>query len=168
MLFRSNPLYDSFPDIVQQVMDSYGEATGRHYKLFDYVGAPDAERVLVLMGSGAETVEETVSALVAQGEKVGLLKVRLFRPWSPQALLDQLPDTVKTLAVLDRTKEAGADGEPLYKDVVTSLAMHRGNNMPRVVGGRYGLSSKEFTPAMVRTVLTELEQEAPKIGRAHV
>ena len=113
---RANPFYDAFPQIVQDAMDRFGELTGRHYKLFDYVGAADAERVIVLMGSGAETVHETVDHLLARGEKVGVLKVRLYRPFSPSALLDALPLTATSVAVLDRCKEPGADGEPLYKD----------------------------------------------------
>ncbi|MBZ0069633.1 MAG: pyruvate:ferredoxin (flavodoxin) oxidoreductase, partial [Thiobacillus sp.] len=116
---RVNPFYDAFPQIVQTAMDRFGELTGRHYRLFDYVGAPDAERVIVLMGSGAETVHETVDHLLARGEKVGVLKVRLYRPLAADALLAALPISAKAIAVLDRCKEPGADGEPLYKDVVT-------------------------------------------------
>ncbi|MDP2111317.1 MAG: pyruvate:ferredoxin (flavodoxin) oxidoreductase [Thiobacillus sp.] len=162
---RANPFYDGFPQIVQDVMDRFGELTGRHYRLFDYVGAADAGRVIVLMGSGAETVHETVEHLVASGEKVGVLKVRLYRPFSPGALLDALPPTVKSVAVLDRSKEPGADGEPLYKDMVTALAQAAADGartMPRVIGGRYGLASKEFTPGMVKAVFDELAQAAPK------
>jgi pyruvate-ferredoxin/flavodoxin oxidoreductase len=150
-----NPWFDAFPGIVQQAMERFGAATGRQYKLFDYVGAPDAERVIVLMGSGAETVQETVEHLNRRGEKVGLLKVRLYRPWAPEALLAALPASVRTIAVLDRCKEPGADGEPLFKDVVVALAEDAASEAPRfasppkVVGGRYGLASKEFTPAMV-------------------
>ncbi|MBS1147010.1 MAG: pyruvate:ferredoxin (flavodoxin) oxidoreductase, partial [Proteobacteria bacterium] len=162
---RANPFYDAFPQIVQDAMDHFGELTGRHYKLFDFVGAADAERVIVLMGSGAETVHETVDHLLAHGEKVGVLKVRLYRPFSPSALLDALPPTAKSIAVLDRCKEPGADGEPLYKDVVTALAQAAADGeraMPRVIGGRYGLASKEFTPGMVKAVFDELAQAAPK------
>ena len=150
-----NPWFDAFPGIVQQAMDRFGAATGRQYKLFDYVGAPDAERVIVLMGSGAETVQETVEHLNRRGEKVGLLKVRLYRPWAPEALLAALPASVRTIAVLDRCKEPGADGEPLFKDVVVALAENAASEAPhfasppKVIGGRYGLASKEFTPAMV-------------------
>jgi pyruvate-ferredoxin/flavodoxin oxidoreductase len=150
-----NPWFDAFPGIVQQAMDRFGAATGRHYKLFDYVGAPDAERVIVLMGSGAETVQETVEHMNRRGEKVGLLKVRLYRPWAPEALLAALPASVRAIAVLDRCKEPGADGEPLFKDVVVALAEDaageapRFASLPKVIGGRYGLASKEFTPAMV-------------------
>ena len=150
-----NPWFDAFPGIVQQVMDDFGAATGRRYQLFDYVGAPDAERVIILMGSGAETVQETVEHMNRQGEKVGLLKVRLYRPWAPDALLAALPVTTKAIAVLDRCKEPGADGEPLFKDVLVSLAENAASESPRfatlpkVIGGRYGLASKEFNPAMM-------------------
>ncbi|MEE4659123.1 MAG: pyruvate:ferredoxin (flavodoxin) oxidoreductase [Halieaceae bacterium] len=156
-----NPLYAGFPGIVQQVMDAYAEATGRQYRLFEYSGAADAERVIVMMGSGADTARETVDALTANGEKVGVLAVRLFRPLDGAALAAALPDTVQAVAVLDRTKEPGADGEPLYKDVVTALAESRPGAMPRVCGGRYGLSSKEFTPGMVAAVFEALASEAP-------
>ena len=160
---RANPFYDAFPQIVQDAMERFGDLTGRHYRLFDYVGATDAERVIVLMGSGAETVHETVEHLLARGEKVGVLKVRLYRPFAPAALLDALPHTATSIAVLDRCKEPGADGEPLYKDVVTALAQAAadGRAMPRVIGGRYGLASKEFTPGMVKAVFDELESHAP-------
>ncbi|MBU1396867.1 MAG: pyruvate:ferredoxin (flavodoxin) oxidoreductase, partial [Gammaproteobacteria bacterium] len=162
---RANPYYDAFPQIVQDAMDRFGELTGRHYGLFDYVGAADAERIIVLMGSGAETVHETVEHLVARGEKVGVLKVRLYRPFSSRALLDALPPAAKSVAVLDRCKEPGADGEPLYKDVVTALAQAAADGasaMPRIIGGRYGLASKEFTPGMVKAVFDELAQPAPR------
>ncbi|HKJ76884.1 MAG TPA: 2-oxoacid:acceptor oxidoreductase family protein, partial [Gammaproteobacteria bacterium] len=163
-----NPYYRAMPGIVQQAMDRFGEATGRSYRLFDYVGDEAAERVVVLMGSGAEAAHEAVETLTAGGEKVGVVKVRLYRPFDRRALLDALPASVRAVAVLDRTKEPGADGEPLYKDVVAALAetVAEGNapfkTMPRVVGGRYGLSSKEFTPAMVKAVLDELKAEAPR------
>ena len=162
---RANPFYDAFPQTVQDAMDHFGELTGRHYTLFDYVGAADAERVVVLMGSGAETVHETVEHLNARGEKVGVLKVRLYRPFSSEALLATLPSGAKVIAVLDRCKEPGADGEPLYKDVVTALAQAAADakrTMPRVIGGRYGLASKEFTPGMVKAVFDEMESPAPK------
>ena len=162
---RANPYYDAFPGLVQDAMDRFGELTGRRYKLFDYVGAADAERVVVLMGSGAETVHETVEHLNARGEKVGVLKVRLYRPFAPAALLDALPATAKSIAVLDRCKEPGADGEPLYKDVLTALAQASADAtraMPRVIGGRYGLASKEFTPGMVKAVFDQLARPAPK------
>ena len=163
-----NPYYERFPDTLQAVMDRFAGLTGRRYHLFDYEGAPDAERVLVLMGSGAEAAAETVDHLVQQGEKVGVLRVRLFRPFAGEALAGTLPATTRAVAVLDRTKEPGADGEPLYKDVVTALAQHcaggggRFGGMPRVIGGRYGLSSKEFTPGMIKAVFDELGKEAPR------
>jgi pyruvate-ferredoxin/flavodoxin oxidoreductase len=163
-----NPFYAATPGIVQGMMDKLAARTGRQYHLFDYIGAPDAERVLVLMGSGAEAVQETVDYLVAQGEKIGAIKVRLYRPFSVEHLLAALPATVKAIAVLDRTKEPGSAGEPLYQDVVTALAegLAAGTapfaTMPRVVGGRYGLSSKEFTPAMIAGIYTELSKAQPK------
>jgi pyruvate-ferredoxin/flavodoxin oxidoreductase len=163
-----NPFYSATPQIVQSAMDRFADLTGRHYHLFDYVGAADAERVVVMMGSGAEAAEETVDALVARGEKVGLVKVRLFRPFSVEHLAAALPATVKRIAVLDRTKEPGGAGEPLYQDVVTAVAevFSAGDapfaQMPRIVGGRYGLSSKEFTPAMVKSVFDELAKAQPK------
>jgi pyruvate-ferredoxin/flavodoxin oxidoreductase len=162
-----NSYYQAMPGIVQDVMDQFAKLTGRDYRLFEYVGAADAERVMVLMGSGAETAEETVDYLNRQGEKTGVLKVRLFRPFDPAALLQALPATARAIAVLDRTKEPGADGEPLYKDVVTALAQRdiaeTGFELqPKVIGGRYGLSSKEFTPAMVKAVFDELAAERPK------
>jgi pyruvate-ferredoxin/flavodoxin oxidoreductase len=164
----ANPYYQAMPAIVQGVMDKFGALTGRHYHLFDYLGADDAERVIILMGSGAETAHETVEHLVTMGEKVGLIKVRLYRPFDTEALMAALPPTTRAIAVLDRTKEPGAEGEPLYKDVVTALAQDffgsqsHFDNMPRIIGGRYGLSSKEFTPAMVKAVFDELTNEKPK------
>ncbi|HZR44886.1 MAG TPA: pyruvate:ferredoxin (flavodoxin) oxidoreductase, partial [Ktedonobacteraceae bacterium] len=162
-----NTYYQACPAIVQQTMDRFAALVGRQYHLFDYVGAPDAERVVVLMGSGAETVQTTVDYLVEQGEKVGVVNVRLFRPFSVEHFLQALPPTVKAIAVLDRTKEPGSIGEPLYLDVVTAL--NEGREMsneqglnPRVIGGRYGLSSKEFTPAMVKSIFDELCQSDPK------
>ena len=163
-----NPWFDAFPAVVQQAMDEFAALTGRHYHLFDYVGAPDAERVIVIMGSGADTVEETVAHLNARGDKVGLLKVRLFRPLSAAALLAALPQTVRSLAVLDRCKEPGADGEPLFKDVMVALAEDQADAtprfaaMPKVIGGRYGLGSKEFNPAMVCALFAELQQPLPR------
>ena len=160
---RANPYHDAFPDLVGAAMDRFGELTGRRYRLFEYLGAPDAERVIVLMGSGAETAEETVDHLLARGEKVGIVKVRLFRPFSPSALLAALPRSARAIAVLDRCKEPGSDGEPLYKDVVTALAQAAadgGRPMPRVIGGRYGLASKEFTPGMVKAVFDALRGRA--------
>ncbi|WP_049750257.1 pyruvate:ferredoxin (flavodoxin) oxidoreductase [Thiobacillus denitrificans] len=162
---RANPYYDAFPQHVQDAMDRFATLTGRRYRLFDYVGSADAERVIVLMGSGAESVHETVDHLCARGEKVGVLKVRLYRPLAADALLAALPASVSGIAVLDRTKEPGADGEPLYKDVVTALAQASADGMrtmPRVIGGRYGLASKEFTPGMVKAVFDELGRSSPK------
>ncbi|HWU39159.1 MAG TPA: hypothetical protein VN203_16065, partial [Candidatus Acidoferrum sp.] len=146
-----NPYYLACPTIVQNAMDKFAKTVGRQYRLFDYVGAPDAERVIVLMGSGAEAAHEAVEYLAAQGEKVGVLKVRLYRPFSVEHFVQALPQRVKTIAVLDRTKEPGAAGEPLYVDVITAVheAMAAGAApfaaSPRIIGGRYGLSSKEFT-----------------------
>jgi len=163
-----NPYYLACPEIVQKAMDKFAGIVGRQYHLFDYVGAPDAERVIVLMGSGAETAHETVEYLVAQGEKVGLVKVRLYRPFSARHFVQALPHTVKRIAVLDRTKEPGSAGEPLYQDVVTALSETLASGdaplagFPQVVGGRYGLSSKEFTPAMVKAVFDNLAQDRPK------
>jgi pyruvate-ferredoxin/flavodoxin oxidoreductase len=164
----ANPFYLACPTIVQDVMDRFAKIIGRSYHLFDYVGAPDAERVVVMMGSGVEAAQEAVEHLVEKGEKVGLVKVRLFRPFSVEHFIEVLPPTVKTIAALDRTKEPGAVGEPLYMDVVTSLhesasALEaRFSTLPAVVGGRYGLSSKEFTPAMVKGILDEMSNGKPK------
>lgn len=164
-----NKFYDACPDIVQNTMDKFAKLTGRQYHLFDYYGAPDAKRVIILMGSGAETAEETVEYLTQRmEEKVGIVKVRLYRPFSAKHLLAALPKTVEKIAVLDRTKEPGAFGEPLYLDVVTAIsdAMMSDNppfvKMPKIVGGRYGLSSKEFTPAMVKAVFDNLKSDNPK------
>jgi pyruvate-ferredoxin/flavodoxin oxidoreductase len=155
-----NRYYEAAPRIVAETMKEVSALLGREYHLFDYVGAPDAERVIVLMGSACDVAEETVNYLVAQGEKVGLLKVRLYRPWSSDDFLAALPATVKRIAVLDRTKEAGSDGEPLYKDVATLYQEQR--ETPLIVGGRYGLGSKDFTPAMVKAVYDNLASESPK------
>ena len=163
-----NSYYQAMPAIVQKVMDEFAEHTGRRYNLFDYIGADDAEHVIILMGSGAETTVETVDYLNRNGEKTGVVKVRLYRPFDPQALINTIPATTKAIAVLDRTKEPGADGEPLYKDIVTALAQDscsdtaRFERLPRIIGGRYGLSSKEFTPAMVKAVFDELGKTQPK------
>jgi pyruvate-ferredoxin/flavodoxin oxidoreductase len=163
-----NPYYLAAPQIVQGVMNKFATQVGRQYHLFDYVGAPDATRVIVLMGSGCEAVEETVDFLVANGEKVGAVKVRLFRPFSVEDFVKTLPATTKVIAALDRTKEPGSAGEPLYQDVVTALmeAMSAGqapfDKLPRVIGGRYGLSSKEFTPAMVKGLYDEMMKPHPK------
>ncbi len=163
-----NPFYEQCPGIVQEYFDQFAKLTGRTYNLFEYHGAPDAERVIVIMGSGSETVIETVKHLNAKGEKIGVVVVRLYRPFSIQRFVESLPATVKIIAALDRTKEPGASGEPLYQDIVTSIseALADGtapfDHMPRIVGGRYGLSSKEFTPAMVKGVFDEIQAAKPK------
>ncbi len=164
-----NPFYAACPEIVQNTMDGFAKLTGRQYRLFDYVGHPEAERVIVIIGSGADTAEETASWLAGRGERVGVLKVRLFRPFSAELFAKALPSTTRTLAVLDRTKEPGAVGEPLYQDVVAALSEARASGVvaesfaPRVIGGRYGLASKEFTPAMVKAVFDEADQPKPKV-----
>ena len=157
----SNPFYAACPAIMQKAMDKFAQVVGRQYHLFDYFGAPDADRVVLLMGSGAEVAEEAIAHLNAAGEKVGMVKVRLYRPFSIEHFIASLPASVKTIAVLDRTKEPGSSGEPLYLDVVTALseAMVTGK---RVIGGRYGLSSKEFTPAMVKGIFDEMSKPKPK------
>jgi len=162
-----SPFYQSCPETVQKVMDKFAKLAGRTYHLFDYAGAPDAERVIVIMGSGGETAEETALYLQKQGEKVGVLTVRLYRPFSVSHFVQALPATVKKIAVLDRTKEPGSGGEPLYKDVVTALqesfttGVAPFKSVPAVVGGRYGLSSKEFTPGMVKGIFDELQKSNP-------
>jgi pyruvate-ferredoxin/flavodoxin oxidoreductase len=160
------PFHAAVPGIVQSVMDRFAAQTGRAYRLFDYYGAPDAERVILLMGSGAEAAEEAVDALTARGEKVGMVKVRLYRPFDTKAFLAALPASVKSIATLDRCKEPGGAGEPLYQDIMTVLAENARDlpfaGMPAVIGGRYGLSSKEFTPAMVKGVFDELARLSPK------
>jgi len=155
-----NPYYLKTPGIVQAAMDKFAELTGRSYHLFDYVGAPDAERVIVLIGSGAEVAEETVEYLIDKGEKVGVLKVHLFRPFSVADFVAALPESVKMLAALDRTKEPGSVGEPLYQDCITAF-VEAGRDIT-VIGGRYGLSSKEFTPAMVKGIFDEMKKDSPK------
>ena len=163
---RANLYYDACPEKVQSVMDKFAQVVGRYYHLFDYVGSPDAERVIVMMGSGAEVAHETVEYLASQGEKIGLLKVRLYRPFSVASFISALPRSVRKIAVLDSTKEAGAIGEPLYLDVVNALNENAKTTasprQPTVVGGRYGLSSKEFTPAMVKAVFDNLKLDKPK------
>jgi pyruvate-ferredoxin/flavodoxin oxidoreductase len=156
-----NLFYASCPGIVQQAMDRFAQLTGRRYALFEYHGATDAERVIVLMGSGCEAVHETVDFLAAQNEKVGVVKMRLYRPFNAKAFVNTLPMTVRSIAVLDRTKEPGSGGEPLYLDCVNAL-YEQGRSDLRVVGGRYGLSSKEFTPAMIKAVFDYLAQAPPK------
>ncbi len=163
-----NPFYAACPDIVQKAMDKFAKIVGRQYHLFDYVGAPDADRIIIIMGSGAEAAQETAEYLNNHGEKVGVVKVRLYRPFSVRHFIKSLPKTVRGIAVLDRTKEPGAAGEPLYQDVLTALSetLMGGTlpmgRFPQVIGGRYGLSSKEFTPAMVKAVFDELKKEKPK------
>ncbi len=152
----TNNMYDAVPAIVQKYMDLVGEKIGRKYKLFDYVGAEDAEKVIICMGSGSDTIEATINNLNAQGAKLGLIKVRLYRPFGVEAFIDAIPASCKKIAVLDRTKEPGSIGEPLYLDVVAAL---KGKDI-QIVGGRYGLSSKEFTPAMVKAVYDHLDGAA--------
>jgi pyruvate-ferredoxin/flavodoxin oxidoreductase len=160
----ANPFYARVPEIVQREMDRLAAMTGRHYHLFDYAGAPDAERVVVLMGSGAETARATAAALQKAGEKVGVLQVRLYRPFAADAFLAALPQSVRAIAVLEQTKESGAPGEPLYLDVVHTLAQAaagRRRTMPVVIGGRYGLSSKDFAPPLAKAVFDELRKPEP-------
>ena len=161
-----NQFYDNTPGIVDKEMRAFEKMTGRKYELFDYCGAPDAEQVIIIMGSGGETVSETVNALNAAGAKTGVIQVRLFRPFSLAHFITALPASVKSIAVLDRTKESGAAGEPLYQDVLATLvsALQQGKlkQLPHIIGGRYGLSSKEFTPAMVKAVFDELKKKDPK------
>ncbi len=165
-----NTFYDKTPDIVNDAMREFEKMTGRSYKLFEYTGAPDAKYVTIIMGSGGETVVETVNALNAAGAKVGVLQVRLYRPFSASYFVNALPATTECIAVLDRTKESGATGEPLYQDVLAALFEELQNGtlqkLPAVIGGRYGLSSKEFTPAMVKAIYDEL-QKPPKAQKNH-
>ncbi len=156
-----NPHYAACPGVVERVMERFAGLTGRRYRPFDYLGDAEAERVIVIMGSGSEAVHEAVNKMNAGGAKVGLIKVRLYRPFSAERFIAALPSAARAVAVLDRTKENGALGEPLYMDVVTALAQGRAP-MPMVIGGRYGLSSKEFTPGMVKAVFDELDAEVPK------
>jgi pyruvate-ferredoxin/flavodoxin oxidoreductase len=162
-----NQFYIDCPGIVQDQMNIFAKITGRQYHLFDYYGAPDAERIIVMMGSGAEAVEETVEYLTSKGEKVGILKVRLYRPFSIDHFINALPASTKVITVLDRTKEPGASGEPLYLDIVNAISEKHINgelkfDYPRITGGRYGLSSKEFTPAMIKGVYDEMKKSKPK------
>ncbi|MGZ8716369.1 MAG: pyruvate:ferredoxin (flavodoxin) oxidoreductase, partial [Gaiellaceae bacterium] len=157
----ANPYYDALPEIVPRAMQTLGERTGRRYRLFDYTGAPDAERAIVMMGSGSTAAAEAVDRLVAQGEKVGLVTVRLYRPFAAEAFVAALPASVQRVAALDRCKEPGALGEPLFQDVLTALA-ERAGEPPLVIGGRYGLASKEFTPAMAAAVFQELGRDDPR------
>lgn len=158
-----NLFYEKVPSIVAKQMEKLGNLTGRYYKTIEYFGVLDAENIIVAMGSSVETIQETVNYLNQKGEKVGVIQVRLYRPLPASALLEALPQTVKRIAVLDRTKEAGSSGEPLYQDILTALAEAlEPNAMPKIVGGRYGLSSKEFTPAMVKAVFDNLKEQSPK------
>ena len=163
-----NSYYLTCPDLVQKVMDKFEKVVGRRYELFQYFGAEDAERIIVLMGSGAETAEETVEYLMKQGEKVGLIKVRLYRPFSVKHFINSLPVTIKIISTLDRTKEPGSIGEPLYTDIVTaiqegvSMGISHFKDTPKIIGGRYGLSSKEFTPAMIKGLFDEMKKDIPK------
>ncbi len=162
-----NLFYLACPGIVQKQMDKFAKLTGRQYKLFEYAGAPDAEKIIILMGSATQPVEETIDYLVSKGEKVGAIKVRLYRPFSINHFIEAIPSTVKSIAVLDRTKEPGSAGEPLYQDVVNAISEKYMNGelkfaFPKIVGGRYGLSSKEFTPAMIKAVFDNLNLEKPK------
>lgn len=157
---RSNPYYASTPGIVAELMTRLADLTGRRYNLFDYVGDPSATRIIVMMGSGAETAEQVVNHLVLRGERVGLIKVRLFRPFAEEHLLSVIPPEVTSIAVLDRTKEPGSAGEPLFQDVIT--AVHESGRNIQVIGGRYGLGSKEFTPGMCKAVFDELGKQAPR------
>ncbi|MBR2614740.1 MAG: pyruvate:ferredoxin (flavodoxin) oxidoreductase [Clostridia bacterium] len=157
----ANKYYDATPAIVQEMMDKVNKLTGRNYHLFDYVGAPDAENITIIMGSGADAIEETINKMNKEGKKVGVIKVRLYRPFSVDAFINAIPKTVKKIAVLDRTKEAGSLGEPLYLDVCSAL-LEKGMTDIKVVGGRYGLGSKEFNPSMVYAVYKNLELAEPK------
>lgn len=163
-----NLFYMRTPKIVQEAMNKFAKLTGRQYNLFDYVGSPEAERIIVLMGSGADTAEETMEYLLDKKENVGILKVRLYRPFSVEHFINAIPKSVKSIAVLDRTKEPGSIGEPLYQDVVTAFTESldsddaKFKSLPTIIGGRYGLSSKEFTPAMVKAVFDELNKNRPK------
>jgi pyruvate-ferredoxin/flavodoxin oxidoreductase len=165
-----NKYYEAVPELVQKAMDKFGEKVGRQYNLFDYYGDPDAENVIVIMGCGAQAVEEVIDRMNAEGKKVGVIKVRLFRPFSRKHLAMALPKTTKKIAVLDRTKEPGAEGEPLYKDIVTAMSeLFAGGEapcdaFPTIIGGRYGLSSKEFDPPMIKAIFDELEKDKPLNG----
>jgi Pyruvate:ferredoxin oxidoreductase and related 2-oxoacid:ferredoxin oxidoreductases, alpha subunit len=157
-----NSYYTACLDITEQVMNEFAQLTGRQYKLYEYYGDPTAERIVILMGSGCESVHETVDHLNAKGEKLGVVKVRMYRPFDGKRLMAAIPETVKSIAVLDRTKEPGAGGEPLYLDVITALVEQERTTI-KVVGGRYGLSSKEFTPSMIKAVFDNLSAAKPRI-----
>ncbi|MDC6362945.1 MULTISPECIES: 4Fe-4S binding protein [Flavobacteriaceae] len=158
-----NTYYNACPKIVQQKMNEFAQLTGRQYHIFEYVGHPQAEQVIIAMASGTETIETTIGQLNAQGEKIGLVKVRLYRPFSVEHFIKSLPETCKAIAVLDRTKEPASVGEPLYLDVTQALVQNQANGfLPKIIGGRYGLGSKEFTPTMVKSIICNLKQEVPK------
>ncbi len=163
-----NSYYNNMPAIIEEVMNDFEKMTGRKYELFQYSGAKDAERIIIIMGSGCETVSETVEALNNAGEKTGVIQVRLYRPFSLEHFIKALPATTRSIAVLDRTKESGASGEPMYQDVLSTLVevwqQGKIKQLPNIIGGRYGLSSKEFTPAMVKAVFDELKKKHPKNG----
>ena len=157
-----NVYHEAFPAIMQKTMDKFAGLTGRQYKLYEYVGDPQAERILICMGSGSETIHEAVNELIKRGEKVGLLKLRLYRPFAIDLFIDAIPDTVKSIAVMDRTKEHGTIGEPMYMDVMSAFFQakqtgQRSGETPIIIGGRYGLSSKEFNGQMVKAVFDELK-----------
>jgi pyruvate-ferredoxin/flavodoxin oxidoreductase len=156
-----NPYYQKTPGIVEDYMKKVSSLTGRNYKLFDYVGAPDAKQIIISMGSSCETIEEVVNHMAGAGEKVGLVKVRLYRPFSSEHLLEAVPETAEKITVLDRTKEPGSLGDPLYVDVCTAF-VEKGGKLPAILGGRYGLSSKEFNPGMVKAVFDNMNQDSPK------
>ena len=158
----SNPFYERVPDIVAEYMDEISKLTGREYKPFVYYGHPEAEHIIVAMGSVTETIEETIDYLMSKGEKVGVIKVHLYRPFSSKYFFNVIPKTVKKIAVLDRTKEPGSLGEPLYQDVKTLF--YETENAPLVVGGRYGLGSKDTTPAQILAVFENLKLDKPKNG----
>ncbi|MCD4654756.1 pyruvate:ferredoxin (flavodoxin) oxidoreductase, partial [bacterium] len=163
-----NKFYDKTPGIVEKYMDEFEKVTGRKYEIFQYFGHPEAEEIMIIMGSGAETAHETVDQMVEDGKKVGLIKVRLYRPFSIKHFLKALPSTTKKLVVMDRTKEPGNSGEPMYQDVqvVITESINQGtapfDNRPMIIGGRYGLSSKEFTPGMIKAVFKNLAADKPK------
>lgn len=160
----ANKFHWRVPEIVESTMNRFAALTGRSYKLFEYHGHPEAERIIIIMGSGSGAVEETVNHLNNKGEKVGYIQVRLFRPFSVKHFIHAIPSTVKSIAVLDRSKDTGAIGEPLYMDVVNAMHLHWKFDMPAVIGGRYGLASKEFNPAMVKAIFYELTKSKPKKG----
>jgi len=157
----ANLYYEAVPEIVQKTMDDFYAHTGRKYELFDYIGHPEAEKLIIVMGSGEGPIRETIDTLLEKGEKVGALIVRLYRPFDMKYFIKKIPASVKKITVLDRTKESGAIGDPLYLDVVTAF-VESGKEMPQIVGGRYGLSSKEFRPNMVKAIYDNMDAAKPK------